>query len=68
MLKIIQLMGVWHEIFDFRVFHVSVSLGSLSIPLTKIRVDIQNFVFVACIIDTGDKLFTGSITPAIHLV
>ncbi len=51
MLKIIQLTGVWHEIFDFWFFHVSVSLGSLSIPLTKIRVDIHNFVFVAGIID-----------------
>jgi hypothetical protein len=45
--------------------HGSVSLGPLSIPLgllrifTKIRGDIHNFVLIAGINDTSDKLFEG---------
>jgi hypothetical protein len=71
MLKIIQFMGVWHEIFDFRFFHVSVFLRSLIIPsrpfrvFTKSRVDIYNFVFVVGVVVTNDKLISVSLTPVI---
>jgi hypothetical protein len=61
--------GMFHmKTRDFHLpifFHKSVSPGPLSIPLgkfrifTKIRGDICNFVFIACVVDTGDKLFNG---------
>jgi hypothetical protein len=46
--------------------HESDSSGPLSIPLGPFRIfmqihgGIRNFVFIASIIDTGDKLYTGS--------
>jgi hypothetical protein len=44
-------------------FHESVFPRPLGIPLdrfvTKINGDIYNFVFIACVVDTGDKLFAG---------
>ncbi len=39
---------------------VSISLGKFRI-FTKIRGDTRNFVFIAGVVDTGDKLFTGVI-------
>jgi hypothetical protein len=34
------------------------AMGPLRI-FTKIREDIRNFVFIAGVVDTGEKLFTG---------
>ncbi len=56
------LKGVWDEIFfDFMFF------SQTSYPLApehllgpaKIRGDIHNFVFIASVVDTGYKTFTG---------
>ncbi len=55
------LKGVWHEIFAFRFFHKSVSLGALSIQLgpfqifSKIRGDIREWMFISGVNDTGKK-------------
>ncbi len=59
--KTALLKGVWYEIFAFRFFHKSVSLGLLSIPLkpfqifSKIREDICEWMFISCVNDTGEK-------------
>ncbi len=61
----VWLKGVWHEIFDFRFFHESVSPRPQSIPLgpfwifSKICGDIHEWIFIADVNDTGDKLFSG---------
>ncbi len=58
-----SLKGIWHEIFDLRFFHESVSSWPLSILFEilllymKIREDIHNFMFIAGVVDTGDKPF-----------
>jgi hypothetical protein len=53
---------------DFRAqvfFHESVSPRPISIPLgpfwifSKIRGDIRELMFIACVNDTGEKLFSG---------
>ncbi len=60
-----NLKGFWHEIFDFRFFHESVSPRPPSIPLgpfwifLKIRGDIREWIFIVGVNDTGDKLFSG---------
>ncbi len=60
--RYIILKGVWHEIFDFSIFHESVSL---SIPLgsfqlfSKICRDNREWMFISGVNDTGDKLFGG---------
>ncbi len=60
-----RLKVAWHEIFDFRFFHEPVSPRPPSIPLgpfwifSKIRGDIREWIFIAGVIDTGDKLFSG---------
>ncbi len=54
------------------------SILALGAIFTKIRGDIRNFVFIAGVNDTGDKLFTGvndtsdifspvSLTPVINI-
>ncbi len=48
------LKGVWHEIFDFRFFHESVSPGPPSIPLGPFWIFFENTRR-----DTGDKLFSA---------
>ncbi len=56
-----ELKGVWHEIFVFRFFHKSVSLGPLNIPIgpfqifSKIRGDIREWMFISDVNDTGEK-------------
>ncbi len=61
----IDLKGVWHEIFDFRFFHESVSPRPRRIPLgpfwifLKIRGGSRELIFIAGVNDTGDKLFSG---------
>jgi hypothetical protein len=60
-----SLKGVWHDIFDFSFFHESVSPRPPSIPLgllwifSKIRGDIPEWIFIAGVNDTSDKLFSG---------
>ncbi len=60
-----SLKGVWHEIFELRFFHESVSSRPISIPLgpfwifSKIRGDIRELMFIAGVNDTGEKLFSG---------
>ncbi len=56
------LKGVWHEIFDFRIFfRKSVSPGPLSIPLgpfrifSKTRRDIRKWMFISSVNDTAEK-------------
>ncbi len=55
-----SLKGVWHEIFDFRFFHESVSPKPPSVPLgpfwifSKILGDIREWIFIAGVVDTGD--------------
>ncbi len=51
------LKGVWHEIFDFKFCHVSVSPGPLSIQLVPFWI-LRKFVEIFAN-DTGNKLFTG---------
>ncbi len=47
-----KLKGVWHEMFDFRFFHESVSTGPLRIPFegfrffSKIRGDIREWMVI----------------------
>ncbi len=59
------LKEVCYEIFDFLFFHESVSSGPQSFScgafwiFTQIRGDIHNFVFMASVVDTEDKLFTS---------
>ncbi len=56
-----SLKEVWHEIFDFRFLHKSVSPGPLSIQLgsfrifSKIRGDNREWMFVSGVNDTGEK-------------
>ncbi len=59
------LKGVWHEILDFRFcswigfpWSPLVSTGALYDFLKKILCDIRNFVFIAGVNDTDNKLFT----------
>ncbi len=58
------LKGVWHEIFDFRFFHETVSPRPPSIQsepfwiFSKIRRDIREWMFITGVNDTGDKLFS----------
>ena len=56
-----HLEGVWHEIFDFRVFsEISVPraseylIGIIRI-FSKIRGDIREWMFVSGVNDTGEK-------------
>ncbi len=67
------LKGVWHEIFDFKFFSMNqfplapeYSVGQFWI-FTKIRGDIRNFVFVAGVVVTGEKLSPVLTTPMINL-
>jgi hypothetical protein len=52
--------------------HTSSSPGSLSVlsglfrVFTKIRADIRNFVFIAGVIEPGDKLLLVSLIPVIN--
>ncbi len=61
----LTLKWVWHEIFDFRFFHESVSPRPPSIPLgplwifSKIRGDIREWIFITGVVDNADKLFSG---------
>jgi hypothetical protein len=63
----VHLKGVWHEIYDLTsgFFHESVSPRPPSIPLgpfrifSKIRGVIREWIFIAGVNDTGDKLFSG---------
>ncbi len=59
------LKGAWHEIFDFRFFSwISVpkapkySIGAV-LNFFEIRGDIREWIFIAGVNDTGDKLFSG---------
>ncbi len=59
------LKGVWHEVFNFRFLHESVSPRPPSILLepfwifSKISGDICALMFITGVNDTGDKLFSG---------
>ncbi len=56
--RIFYLNGVWHEIFDFRFFHESVSPGPLNMPVqifTKILGDMQKYKLITEVIDIGEK-------------
>ncbi len=58
------LKGVWHEIFDFKIFSwISIpqapkySIGFLI--FSNIRGDICKLMFITGVVETGDKLFSG---------